>query len=172
MLDAVVLALVLAPQPQVQAPTGRPATPYARPPAAGRVRAGHAPFPVAGADAAPQVAEPVTFEDDAVPLPVRATARAGAGGDALDAPAAGDPHFLGFVAGAHRPPPGEAVDALLWSHALPAYADGRPTPVKRRRRDADADDATAAVVVQTAGYGANSRDGHSVGAKQTETRKG
>jgi Subtilase family len=51
--------------------------------------------------------------DDVLPLPETAVYSVTASGDRLTAPPTGDPNFLGFIAGAHRPPEGERLDPRL-----------------------------------------------------------
>ncbi len=72
------------------------------------------------------VSVPIELHGDGVPLPNPPVVRESDHGDVLEAPASGDPYFLGFVAGKHYPPPGERIDPLLLSSLRAKYADDRP----------------------------------------------
>ena len=70
---------------------------------------------------------PIDAQDDLIPLPIPAVVRASDAGDVIEAPASGDPFFLGFAGGKRYPAPGETIDPLLTAQAQALYADGRPT---------------------------------------------
>ncbi|HTF89420.1 MAG TPA: S8 family serine peptidase [Planctomycetota bacterium] len=70
---------------------------------------------------------PLTVVDDSIPLPIPARIRADDTGDVVEAPASGDPFFLGFAGGKRYPAPGESIDPLLISQVQAFYGDGRPT---------------------------------------------
>ncbi len=80
--------------------------------------------PLPGPDAV--VIHSLDAQDDAVPLPIPATSRAGAIADELVTPASGDPFFLGFAAGEYPAPIGERVDPTLRSRVAAIPKDGRP----------------------------------------------
>jgi hypothetical protein len=65
--------------------------------------------------------------DDSIPLPIPAVIRASDAGDVIEAPASGDPFFLGFAGGKRYPAAGESIDPLLMAQAQAYYGDGRPT---------------------------------------------
>jgi Subtilase family len=74
---------------------------------------------------APEI-RPFTPSDDSLPLPNPARYAPGAEGDVLLEAASGDPFFLGFIAGQHKPPAGERVDAALAQRLIEPAIDGRP----------------------------------------------
>ncbi|HUR27204.1 MAG TPA: S8 family serine peptidase, partial [Planctomycetota bacterium] len=78
-----------------------------------------------GVDGGSPIAYPATLSDD-IPLPVPARVRTTPTGDVVEAPASGDPYFLGFTSGSHHPPRGERIDPLLLRNVQAAYTDGRP----------------------------------------------
>lgn len=117
-----------AAEPQLQAAAervGRPAAPYSLPPVSTRPRDGSSVRLVPEGTLAP-VEFTVTPLDDSVPRPTPERVRSTPEGDVREAPASGDPYFLGFVAGDYFPPVGELIDSRLELNALSDYSDGRP----------------------------------------------
>ncbi|MEM9799871.1 MAG: S8 family serine peptidase [Planctomycetota bacterium] len=85
----------------------------------------------------PQLVEnrtsPVVIQDallnDSIPLPIPAVIRPTASGDEVIAPASGDPFFLGFAGGEHRPTEEEILDPALVAAAGQPIVDLRPEPM-------------------------------------------
>lgn len=67
---------------------------------------------------------PIEF-DEAIPLPEAARYVTVGGRDELRAPASGDPFYLGFAAGWHRPPVGERLDPSLSGAVMRLGTDDR-----------------------------------------------
>ena len=123
-----------APQAQVapQARGSRPQAPYSLEPSpalhgtlAGRSAEGASAWATGSARAAVEVPEDPAA-DDSIPLPVGPVVQVGADGDLVARQPSGDPHFLGFAAGAYRPGASERVDPQLLVQAQQAGGPGRP----------------------------------------------
>ncbi|MBL8899160.1 MAG: S8 family serine peptidase [Planctomycetes bacterium] len=65
-------------------------------------------------------------QDRSVPLPIERRVRPGTGSDIVEAEAAGDPFFLGFVAGPYSPPADERLDPQLLAKHRARPQDRRP----------------------------------------------
>lgn len=88
---------------------------------------GHGPAVRVGGDSEP-LSLPAPLSDE-VPPAGRAVVEVLPGGDRIVTPAGGDPFYLGFAAGVHRPPAGETIDPDLLASLRSAYDDARPAAV-------------------------------------------